>query len=58
MSPMLGSLDLNFRQSEVIEHLKQQNSEVRWEFYSTKYEIHIGRESERAVQRLKVYLGT
>ena len=41
-----------------MEHLKQQNSEVRWELYSTKYEIRIGRESERAVQRLTVYLGT
>ena len=55
---MLRSLDLNLRQSEVMEHLKQQNSEFRWELYSTKYEIHIGRKTERAVQRLTVYLGT
>lgn len=52
---MLGSLDLNLRQSEVMEHL---NSEVRWELYSTKYEIHIGRESERTVQRLTAHLQT
>lgn len=48
---------MNLRQSEVTEGLKQQNSEVRRELYSTVCRIHIGRESERAVPRLMAYLG-
>lgn len=39
---MFGSLDLNLRQSEVTEGLKQQSSEVRRELYSTVCRIHIG----------------